>query len=48
MDKTQKFRVAAITLLVLGVAMLIGGIAGGLVPPALTGIGFLVLGWALW
>lgn len=43
--KPKKRIVVAVGLLLLGVAMLIIGIAGGMWPPALTGVGFLLLAW---
>lgn len=34
-------------LAILGIAMIVIGAIGGLVPPILTGVGFLVLAWGL-
>lgn len=44
----QKAMIVSVGLLVLGVAMLVIGTAAKLVPPALTGVGFLLLAWAHW
>lgn len=48
MQKQQKYNIAAGLLAVLGLAIGTIGLIGGLVPPIITGIGFLVLGWALY
>lgn len=47
MDAKKK-RVVVGGLVVLGLAMIVIGGVGGLVPPVLTGIGFLLLAWGLW
>lgn len=44
--KKHKARVLVLGMLVLGIAMLTIGIMAHLVPPALTGVGFLLLAWA--
>ncbi len=41
----KKQVVVSVGLVVLGVAMLVIGGVAGLVPPALTGVGFLLLAW---
>ena len=39
-------RVLVWGMFILGVGMIVIGAFGGLVPPALTGVGFLLLAWA--
>jgi len=48
MAQSKKQRIAAVCLAVLGVAMLVIGGVAMLAPPAITGVGFLVVAWALW
>lgn len=48
MKKQQKNNIAAGLLAVLGVAIGVIGAIGGIAPPIITGIGFLVLAWALY
>lgn len=49
MKKQQKHNIAAGLLAVLGVAIGAIGLIGGITPPPIiTGVGFLVLGWALY
>ncbi|HKJ89761.1 MAG TPA: hypothetical protein VJ960_01415 [Oceanipulchritudo sp.] len=48
MKQAQKHRIAAVILAVLGLAIGVIGISAGLVPPVITGVGFLVLAWALY
>ena len=43
----SKVTVVSIALAVLGVAMIVLGSLGGIVPPILTGVGFLVIAWGL-
>jgi len=45
--KEKKQRVVVVGLIVLGVAMLAIGAVGALIPPAITGLGFLLLAWGL-
>ncbi len=35
-------------LMALGIAMIVIGLSGRLLPPILTGIGFLLLAWGFW
>ena len=48
MKREQKHRIAAAVLALLGLAIGIIGISAMLAPPVITGIGFLVLAWALY
>ncbi|MFO7724177.1 MAG: hypothetical protein R6V45_01395 [Oceanipulchritudo sp.] len=48
MKQDQKHKTAAVILAVLGLAIGIIGISAMLAPPVITGIGFLVLAWALY
>lgn len=48
MKQEQKNKIAAAILAVLGLAIGIIGISAGLAPPVITGVGFLVLAWALY
>lgn len=48
MNFNNKNRVASIALLLLGITILVIGVLGPLAPPIITGIGFLLLSWALW
>lgn len=43
--KAEKRKIVVGGLSVLGVAMLVAGAVGGILPPILTGIGFLLLAW---
>ena len=47
MQNPQKRKIAAVILAILGIAIGAIGIAGMLAPPIITGVGFLVLAWAL-
>ena len=47
MEFQQKQKTAALVLAVLGIAIGAIGVAGGMAPPIITGLGFLVLAWAL-
>jgi|GEM_PF-1540128 len=44
--KAKKRMIVVSGLIILGIAMLVIGAMGRLVPPALTGVGFLLLAWA--
>lgn len=43
----RKATIVSLGLAVLGVAMIVIGAMGGMVPPILTGVGFLLLAWGL-
>ena len=47
MKTERKRKLAALILAVLGVVILLIGLASRLAPPIITGVGFLVLAWAL-
>lgn len=50
MNKNNKFKVSAILLIILGIAMIyIGGFYGPklILPPIITGIGFFILAWVI-
>lgn len=44
----QKKMIVVWGLVLLGVAMIVIGAMGPLVPPVLTGVGFLLLAWWVW
>jgi uncharacterized membrane protein YbaN (DUF454 family) len=46
MSTAKRKQIAGLVLATLGVAMVVIGLVGGLVPPVLTGIGFFVTTWA--
>lgn len=48
MTRAKKQRIAGVGVGALGVAMIVIGAMGGLAPPVITGVGFLLLAWALW
>lgn len=43
----NKNKIISLGLALLGVAMIVIGIQGGVLPPTLTGVGFLLLTWHL-
>lgn len=43
----SKSTIVCLGLAILGVAMIVIGAMGGIVPPILTGVGFLLLAWGL-
>lgn len=45
MSKTKAL-IVAVAMLLLGIAMIVIGAMGSLLPPVLTGVGFVVLAWA--
>ena len=50
MDKNNKFKMSAILLIILGIAMIyIGGFYGPkvILPPIITGVGFMIVAWVL-
>ena len=46
MNRTRKKTVLVAVMIVLGLAMIVVGAVGGMAPPILTGVGFLVIAWA--
>ena len=43
----SKATIVSLSLAVLGIAMIVIGAMGSIVPPILTGVGFLLLAWGL-
>ncbi|MGD1839683.1 MAG: hypothetical protein ACFB0B_02140 [Thermonemataceae bacterium] len=48
MRKTQVIGIVALLLVIIGVAMIAIGIKMRILPPPLTGVGFMLIAWALW
>lgn len=46
--KSTLLKAAAILLIILGLIMLALGIRGNIIPPALTGVGFIFIGIVFW
>jgi hypothetical protein len=48
MNKNALLKLAATLLFILGIVMLFLGIRGKIIPPSITGVGFIIIGIAFW
>ena len=48
MRKSNLLSLAAAILMILGVVMIVLGVKGNIIPPTITGVGFIIIGIVFW
>jgi O-antigen ligase len=48
MNKTNTLSIAALLLVILGIYMIVLGTRAGILPPTVTGIGFIIIALVFW